>query len=75
MSVCAFSVQHDVEVQAYNELRRAYMALAAEKERKYQERKRQEKARKQEEKVLREAFNKDRRVKMEADNCRSLISL
>ncbi|KAK4945206.1 hypothetical protein LTR10_015632 [Elasticomyces elasticus] len=61
MSVCAFSVQHDAEVQAYNELRRAY--LAEEKERK-----RQEKARKSEDKILREAFSKDRRVKMQAES-------
>ncbi|KIV85469.1 hypothetical protein PV11_01162 [Exophiala sideris] len=61
MSVCAFSVQHDAEVQAYNKLRTAY--LAEEKERK-----RQEKARKQEEKILREAFSKDRRVKMQAES-------
>jgi len=67
MSISAFSVQHDAEVQAYNQLRRTY--LAEEKERK-----RQEKARKQEEKVLREAFNKDRRVKLQVDHSKFFTS-
>ena len=57
MSISGFSVQHDPEVQAYNELRATY--LAAEKERK-----RHEKARKQEEKALLESSKKqDRRMK------------
>ncbi|KIX10258.1 uncharacterized protein Z518_01339 [Rhinocladiella mackenziei CBS 650.93] len=53
MSVSPFSVQHDYEVQAFNQLRARYLMA--------------EKSRKEEEKVLKKAFKNDRRMSLQTE--------
>jgi len=67
MSVSAFSVQHDYQVQVYNQMRAAHLAG--------------EKQRKQEEKAVQEASKKDRRMssqrstEVEKDNRRIVAKI